>query len=305
MLSKVIFYSIIVILVVLLFSLMALSKRRELPFQEIVPLDDGIAVINAEKWYNNDIQITLFSEDTKPKNKNYNKAGVCLFQKLSNKKKYTVEIKRTDLKGKLLYKKFKKNVSPKIDGVKYVVLVGASVGKDWCFPELPNRLDLGEEIIFGNRTVYNFDKSNIIDELINLPITVYAVIIKECSAYFPRDIVSSKKQIYIWVKQLQQNNILPVLATVATVTKAHDSSHPGRFDSILAYNDFIRSFAYREGIEVLDLEEALRISGKERHLKDEYSQPDGNHLVIKAYDEALDKIVLPLINNLKVNDIKG
>jgi len=46
------------------------------------------------------------------------------------------------------------------------------------------------------------------------------------------------------------------------------------------------------------LEKAVRISDTDRHLREEYAQPDGSHLVKKAYDEALDKIAVQLIKEL-------
>jgi hypothetical protein len=48
---------------------------------------------------------------------------------------------------------------------------------------------------------------------------------------------------------------------------------------------------------VLGLEKAVRISDMDDHLKNEYAQLDGLHLMRKAYDEALDRIVLPVINS--------
>jgi hypothetical protein len=39
----------------------------------------------------------------------------------------------------------------------------------------------------------------------------------------------------------------------------------------------------------------------DHHLKNEYAQSDGFHLMKKAHDEALDGIVLPMINSA-IND---
>jgi len=52
---------------------------------------------------------------------------------------------------------------------------------------------------------------------------------------------------------------------------------------------------------VLGLEKAVRISDMGHHLKNEYAQSDGLHLMKKAYDEALDGILLPMINSA-IND---
>jgi len=52
---------------------------------------------------------------------------------------------------------------------------------------------------------------------------------------------------------------------------------------------------------VLGLEKAVMISDMGHHLKNEYVQSDGLHLMKKAYDETLDGIVLPMINSA-IND---
>ncbi|MBN1847922.1 MAG: SGNH/GDSL hydrolase family protein [Deltaproteobacteria bacterium] len=276
--------------------------RKDLSFQEIIPLDQSIAVINAGNWYTKNLEVSLSGENTEKQTKYYDKSGLCLFQGLSNKQEYEVTIKRTDIKGMLLYKKLRQTAAPIENGSEYIVLIGASVGKSWEFPELPKRKNIGDGIILGNRTIYEFDKSSAIDSLIGLPIPVSAVIIKECSAYFPRDTGLSLEQIKKWVSKLQTKNITPVLATVVTITKEHDQTHPGRYQSILEFNDMIRKHADQEGILVLDLEEAVRNGGNDRHLKPEYAQPDGNHLVKKAYDEALDPLMEELINKLAKSD---
>jgi hypothetical protein len=47
----------------------------------------------------------------------------------------------------------------------------------------------------------------------------------------------------------------------------------------------------------LGLEKAVRISNMNDHLKNEYVQSDGFHVVRKANDEARDGIVIPVINS--------
>lgn len=196
-----------------------------------------------------------------------------------------------------LYKPLKITVTPRENGSRYFVLVGASVGKAWEFEKIPNRLSWKNDIVLGYRSKYDFDKSSEIHSLVALPVPVSGVIIKECAAYFPRDIKQSKKLIREWVALLTSHQITPILATVVPVTREHDTKRPGRLISILEFNDFIREFAFQEGILVLDLEKALRISEMDRHLRSEHAQPDGLHLVKGAYEEALDKIVLPILDS--------
>ena len=199
----------------------------------------------------------------------------------------------------LLYKKFKKELTPKAGAtIKYIVLVGASVGKSWNFPQLTQRYQIGKDIALSYRCRYDFDKSAELNNLLNAPFPVYAIIIKECSAYFPRDLKSSEKQIKAWVSQIRSRNIIPVLATVVPVTRERDNSSPGKFKSLLKFNDFIRDYAAREDIPLLDLEAALRISDTDRHLRPDYAQPDGTHLIPEAYNAALDKIAIQLLKEI-------
>ena len=296
-LKTIIFIIIIIFLSVLVWK--ALSMRRDLPFQEIIPLDSAIAVINTQNWYPDSLQITISSGKAPEQKKVFDKFGYCVLKDLENGNPYTIEIKRTDLKGRLLYKKFKKEVMPKSgDMMKYVVLVGASVGKAWKFPQLTQRYDIGKHIVLSYRCRYDFDKSVELNNLLNAPFPVYAIIIKECSAYFPRDLKSSEAKIKAWVSQIRSRNIIPILATVVPVTRERDKSSPGKFESLLKFNDFIRDYAAREDIPLLDLEAALRISDTDRHLRPDYAQPDGTHLVPKAYNAALDKIAVQLIKEI-------
>ena len=271
-----------------------LPMRKEIPFQEVVPLDRGIAVINAGRWYQDKLEISLGPEGGKTQRKFYDKKGVCVFGDLTNGTEYTVEIKRTDVKGMLLYRTLREKVRPLAGGTKYVVLVGASVGKAWEFPRLPKRMEWDDGIVLGFRCKYDFDKSDEIKALAELPIPVSSVIIKECAAYFPRDVSAGINQIKGWVEELKGNGITPVLATVVPVTRKHDSEHPGRMASIQSFNDEVRAYALETGLGLLDLEKALRKSDEDRHLRDEYAHPDGLHLNNKTYYEVLDPL-LPLI----------
>ncbi len=55
---------------------------------------------------------------------------------------------------------------------------------------------------------------------------------------------------------------------------------------------------------VLGLEKAVRISNMDDHLENGYAQSDGFHLMRKANDEALDGIVIPVINRAINNNPK-
>ncbi len=292
MISKVFITAVIVVII---FAIGLTKVKRDLPFQEIIPMDGKIAIINSGNWYPEKIELTLSSENFQPIIKRYNNSGVCLFENLSNDVEYKLKIKRTDLKGQILYKRLTKSIRPRSDNSNYIVLLGASITKQWHLNKLPERVSFDDKFIFGYRTIYEFDKGKAIDGLLDLPVPVKSVIIKECSAYFPIDQEVSQKQIKGWIEKLKTNNIVPILATVVPVTKEHDQKHPGRFNSILKYNEFIRDYAAQESISVLDLARGLQISQEDKHLRDAYAQKDGNHLVKQAYEESLDNIIVSVV----------
>lgn len=296
--SKISIYLPIVLIALALLFYAGLSKRRDLPFQEIVPLDQRIAVINAGKWYNNSMTVALFQDGTKKQVKGFNENGACIFENLTNNEPYTIKINRTDIKGVILYKNKKSVITPKANNSKYIVLVGASVGKSWDFPGLIQRIQTDNNIVLGFRTIYDFDKSKEIDILASMPEIVSSVIIKECAAYFPRDLEKSKQDIASWVKTLQSAGIKTALATVVPVTGELDKNAPEKFESIVKFNDFVRQYAERKKLEILDLEKALRISPTDRHLKDEFARADGYHLVPKAYDQELDMLAQSFLKGM-------
>lgn len=297
MATKISLYLPIVFIVLALVFWLGVSKRKDLPFQEIIPLDNRIAVVNAGKWYNNSMSVALFQNGEKKQVKRFNQNGICIFDELTNNTPYTIKINRTDIKGIILYKSKKMVVTPKVGNSTYIVLVGASVGMGWDFPELAERTKTDGDIVLGFRAVYNFDKSKEIDIITSISNIVSRVIIKECAAYFPRDLEKSKNEIISWIEQLQSAGIKASLATVVPITEELDKKVPGKFESIIKYNDFIRNFASEKGLAILDLEKALRISAEDRHLKNEYAQPDGYHLLQKTYEEVLDKLGRTFLNN--------
>jgi len=194
---------------------------------------------------------------------------------------------------------------------KHIILLGASVGKAWDISELPKRIN-NYNYAFETVTVYSFDKSKELLEILNRSQNKpEAIIIKECAAYFPGNFEEYKNLIIECVNLCRKNNVVPILATVVPVLK----SFPLRsllinlrekkirfpfhaFDGIITFNDWIRSYANKEGIVVLDLEEALRISCSDRHLNAKFAKKDGLHLNERGYKE-LDKIVIPTLNKIE------
>jgi len=292
---------IITILVLLLLVVFAggviYTKRRHLPFQEIIALDRGIAVVNAQHWYMDDLKVVCKKNGRELGKKQYNDQGFVVFPNLENDNQYTVEIYRTDLKGKILYKSLKRDIVPHKGGDKYYILVGASIGKEWNIGKLPERLNLDDHVVFGTRTVYQFDKTQTVKNILALPFPVSGVILKECSAYFPRDTRKSLKDLIAWDENLKKRGIKPILATTVPLTARRAGEVPEKQKSLEHFNDLIRQYGKQAKNPVLDLEVALRVSATKRYLKDDFAQKDGTHLVKKAYKEALDPIVLPVLNS--------
>jgi len=185
-----------------------------------------------------------------------------------------------------------------------VVLIGASIGKSWNLPDLPNRIrGVGYE--FEALQVWQYDKSEVLEETLMRPERKFhltrtylkgffkpspqpadVIILKECSAYFPGDIQLKGKQELIeqWVRKIRGKNIKVMLATAVPVTKGRAVQEPGKQQGILAFNDWVREYAQKNGMVLLDLEAAMRMDGRDRYLRDDFAVEDGSHLNRKAYD---------------------
>jgi len=209
----------------------------------------------------------------------------------------------TDLKGELGM------------GKKHVVLLGASVGREWNISSLPERLN-NQEYDFEYVGASGFDKSDTLKEIISRkekkPDIVF---LKECAAYFPGDFEHYKRLMKQWVTLCRQEDIVPIPATIIPVTRLHTvkkfmidfvkgrnplkNGNPlthKRNASILAYNDWIKSYAIEQGLAVLDLETAVRYSETNRFLKENLAKVDGLHVNSTAY-KSLDKIVIPTLES--------
>jgi hypothetical protein len=185
-----------------------------------------------------------------------------------------------------------------------VVLIGASIGQEWNLPQLPERLRVsGYE--FEALQAWQFDKSETLDETLVRPTRKFhltpsyfkgffresprpadLVILKECASYFPDDTPSErKKQLLMqWVREVKEKNIKVMVATVVPVTRERAARDPGKLESLLAYNNWLRDYSRMEGIPLLDLEAAVRTGERERYLRDDLTSGDGTHLNHKAYD---------------------
>jgi hypothetical protein len=198
-------------------------------------------------------------------------------------------------------------------GRKHVVLLGASVGREWNISSLPERVgDQDYEFEYVGHS--GFDKTDSLKKILsrdeNKP---DVIILKECAAYFPGDFAQYQDLIKNWIDSCRKEGVIPVPATVVPVTRLHSfkmilidiikgrnpfkRGNPlahKRNASICAYNDWIRKFAAKEGLAVLDMEAAVRYSVENRFLREDFAKIDGLHINSMAY-ESLDWIVIPAL----------
>ncbi|MFX0195921.1 MAG: SGNH/GDSL hydrolase family protein [Candidatus Hodarchaeota archaeon] len=194
---------------------------------------------------------------------------------------------------------------------KHVVLLGASVGRSWHIEDLPARIGI-QNYRFEYVSEYQFDKTEALQRILQRSGNKSdAIFIKACAAYFPRDQVQYQAQMKTWVELCKGARVIPILTTVVPVIKGGSlqlraketikwllgkPTLESRLDGLLQYNDWIRSFAKKEGLAVLDLEAALRTNEEDRSLRIDLHSGDGLHLNKKAYD-LLDRIVLPTLEH--------
>lgn len=186
------------------------------------------------------------------------------------------------------------------DHVMKVELLGASIGEQWRLDEFAQRTNR-HEFKLSARQEYDFDKSNLLKSAIASPERPDAVIIKECAAYFPDEVQQYQQRITKWVQQAKAAGIVPIVATTVPVTERMPTwlymkqlvkryvlrrnyvDYSERLAKIWEYNDWIREFSLKNGVALLDLERALRVSNTNRSLRYEYAKEDGLHINSAAY----------------------
>lgn len=170
-----------------------------------------------------------------------------------------------------------------------VVLLGASVGEAWDLPHAARRMKRADFAV-AYSGLYDFDKTPALDKVLARPPRPDAVIIKECAAYFPGDLPAYQKLVKGWVARCRRAGVRVILTTSCTVTQRGE-----QLRAIAAYNDWIRAWAARETLVVLDLEAGVRRSAQDRRLRADFAQEDGLHLVDAAY-RRLDPILFQALD---------
>jgi hypothetical protein len=288
---------IIGVFVIIIIMIGLIKMREEIPYEfEVAPGDGYIWVINVTDWADNDCMVSITIDGEKEKTIILpGSIKAAKIDGLINGKQYDLSISRKDFLGKLKYKakKYKATSSNAIK--KYVVLIGASVGKSWDLNNLSYRTK-NASVCFGYRGLSEFDKTPLIENIIDSPVKPDVVIIKECAAYFPRDEEQGVNKVILWIEKLKQAGIQPILATVVPVTKERDKLNQKKnvMDSINKFNGSIRSLGASMQIPVLDLQEILTTDSLKGFLDSKYAAPDGLHLNNEAY-EMLDGFLLNFI----------
>lgn len=276
--------------------------RKDFPYDiEVVPVNNGLWIVNITDWADKDCYVIVESEFGQKKALLSAVKGHVKIDDLKNSTPYSLTIYRHDILGRIKYRSLVKRSSPRNEADKYIVLVGASVGKTWDLPGLPER-EKDFRVAYGYRGQYAFDKSNIIKKLVDSPLKPDAVIIKECAAYFPRDTNPSIDMIKKWITILNNSGIQPILATVVPVTKEHDvDRNSSRMESINSFNVSIRKYSIDNCIPLLDLQEILsnKAGG---YLDERFALPDGLHLNEETYHKHLDIFLYNFINKLFFNN---
>ncbi len=201
-----------------------------------------------------------------------------------------------------------------------VVLIGASIGQDWRLAEFPARVGR-DDTVFESIAVWQFDKSDALDELLMRPKRRFhltrtyikgffspdpqpadIIILKECSAYFPVAPEQYKKMMIGWISEVRAAGKQAMVATAVPVTRARATTDKGKMEALREYNDWIRDYAKTMKLPLLALERGLNDGTPERFLRDDLTIGDGSHLNAKAYallDQLLNTKMCELVLNGK------
>lgn len=278
--------------------------RKENPYDfEVIPTNQGLLVINATIWADKNCTVTVDGQTSSRKAILPAKNKMVQFSGLKNGRNYKVSIRRNDIMGRLKYRNTEFLSTPN-DISMYIILLGASVGKSWNLRGLMTRKGISN-YFWGYRGYFEFDKTPLVNAVIESPIKPDTVIIKECAAYFPREISKGILDVKGWINRLRKAEIEPVLATVVPITKARAAKKPKQLQSLNEFNKALRELGAKEGLRILDLQAALSNNIEKGFLDDKYADNDGLHLKETAYRDKLDSFMVNFfVNNVKEPPVK-
>ena len=284
--------------------LMIAKFREPFPYTfEIVRLSGGrLGIVNREEWNTRDLDVRLASGgEVVAKGMIDHTTHSAILSPPRGMDYGEIVVRRTDVLGRLKYSPKTISIPAGNQPERFIVLVGASIGQRWNLPEFAARSGV-TGYAYGFRGKYEFDKSDVLATMTRYRIKPAAVIIKECSAYFPRDLEGSKGLLERWVRELQASSILPVLATAAPVVNTPE--HQQRQRSVDEWNRYVRQLASDKGVPALDLAHALQVSPEDTHLNPEFAEKDGLHLNEKAYGRALDPLLKDFLLRLRESHVQ-
>ncbi|MFP7753824.1 hypothetical protein ACLG6S_04070 [Thermodesulfobacteriota bacterium B35] len=273
----------LLVLVIVCFAMLLFlySMRKSLPYDfRIIRLGNKLFIHNKEIWNSRNLDVRYVVNRNKgvvALDGSSNTAVLPLPDQVVNLK---LKITRKDLKGRLLYRPFLYEGPVPEKKRQYIVFIGASIGRDWELEQLPERQPALRETAVLFWPVFRFDKQEVIDHVLKIPIKPAAVLIKECAAYFPLNVEQAGKKYLGWFDELKKNNLEAVAVTTVPVTISNENQNLGRAESINKFNSFLKS----SGEKVFDLIPILSDpqSGG-TFLQESLAQEDGLHLNLKAY----------------------
>ncbi len=280
----------IIILLAAATAIGGIVLRKELPYQfDTIQKRDSVTIVNQDVWNQRPLSVAISQKGRQLATGTIDPEHHSeVFTSLPDSGPMEIEISRIDLIGKLRYRTKTISFQRRPDRQAYVVLLGASIGKAWKLGDFANRVNEAQ-VVFSTRAHYDFDKTGTLMPLLNLKVKPDAIIIKQCSDYFPRDFQKSADTVRQWVAEIKQSGIRPILATTVPVTGS--GPRKDRQASIDQWNLFVRELGQKSQIPVLDLADAVQTSEENTFLKENFAQEDGYHLTMAAYDRALDPLL--------------
>jgi hypothetical protein len=194
---------------------------------------------------------------------------------------------------------------------KDIVYIEASTVSRWKLGEFGKRVH-DERFSIETMTVYDFDKTPRVKKALDeRPSKPNAIIMQECSVYFPGDMQAYKQKYHSWIRQIKQTGVAPVIATtvppaasqgfvedVKDWIKVGLLGRDSQYAQVVQFNDWLRQLAKDENVVLFDLEKVTRKNDTDRHMREEFNAGDGIHLNAVAYRK-LDSELLSLLKTLK------
>jgi hypothetical protein len=194
---------------------------------------------------------------------------------------------------------------------KRIVYIEASTVNNWKLDGFAARTGI-ERYRFEVLREYEFDKSKLVGQVLagGSP-RPDAVIVQECSTYFPGDMMAYQRLYRGWIENLQARGLRTVIATVVPPARSSGwwqsakdfikqrlLGRSSRLEQVVAFNEWLRALGAERKIPVLDLERLMRVSAENRHMRDEYNVGDGIHLSPAAYQQ-LDRDLAEFLDRLE------